>query len=225
MIHFTAPNNRFSGYLPSSFCDLVALGVLVLSNNRLVGEIPQCFENLTNNELTVLDLRSNGIIGILPPIFGQCRYLSTLSLGGNLLDGPIPRSLADCLIMQIIDLGNNRFNDTFPYWLGALPSLKVLVLRSNNFYGSLGSSNETRVFSQLQILDLSNNSFNDVFPRDLIQSLKAMITDAADKEVATYLGFSYYFFSIQQTVKGFSRILDEIIDTLTIIDVSSNRLT
>ncbi|GAB2277816.1 hypothetical protein Dimus_012521 [Dionaea muscipula] len=95
--------------------------------------------------------------------------------------------------MQIIDLGQNRFNDTFPHWLGALPSLQVLVLRSNNFYGSFGSSNETGVFPQLQILDLSNNSFNGVLPRDLIQSLKAIIVVVADKKTTAYLGFSYSF--------------------------------
>ncbi|GAB2277815.1 hypothetical protein Dimus_012520 [Dionaea muscipula] len=78
MMHFTASNNRFSGYLPSSFYDSVVLQVLDLSNNNLVGEIPLCFENLTNNDFfKVLDLHSNSIVDILPPIFGQCSSLST----------------------------------------------------------------------------------------------------------------------------------------------------
>ncbi|GAB2277875.1 hypothetical protein Dimus_012577 [Dionaea muscipula] len=240
--YFTAQNNRFSGYLPSSLCDLEELTELDLSNNNLVGEIPPCFENFTSKNLIVLDLQSNSIVGILPPIFGQCSLLLSLSLSGNRLEGPVPRSLANCSSLQMIDLGNNRFNDTFPHWLGALPSLKVLILRSNNFYGSLGSSNETGIFSQLQILDLSNNSFNGVLPHDLIQSLKAMITDEEStaylpkkEATAAYLGYQFdlyyngtsipsYLFSVQQTVKGFSRNL-EIMVTLNIIDVSSNRLT
>ncbi|GAB2277819.1 hypothetical protein Dimus_012523 [Dionaea muscipula] len=236
MTHFTASNNRFSGYLPSSLCDLTFLEELDLSNNNLVGELPLCFENLTNNDFfKVLNLRSNSIVGILPPIFGRCSSLLTLSLSGNSLEGPIPRSLANCSSMQIIDLGHNRFNDTFPHWLGALPNLQVLVLRCNNFYGSLGSSNETGVFSQLQILDLSNNSFNGILPRDLIQSLMAMIVVAADKKAIAYLGFSYsislnysrlldFDFSVVQTVKGFNRNLDKIMGTLAIIDISSNKL-
>ncbi|GAB2277860.1 hypothetical protein Dimus_012562 [Dionaea muscipula] len=169
-LYFTAANNRFSGYLPSTLCDLEGLYELDLSNNSLVGEIPPCFGNLTSKFLGVLNLRSNSITGILLPIFGQCSGLSILSLSGNRLEGPIPRSLTNCSSMEFIDLGNNRFNDTFPHWLGALPSLKVLVLRSNNFYVQTVkgfSRNLDKVTGTLAIIDVSSNRLEGGIPKSL----------------------------------------------------------
>ncbi|GAB4841840.1 hypothetical protein Ancab_039273 [Ancistrocladus abbreviatus] len=232
MTYFTVSNNRFSGEIPASFCNLTLLALLDLSNNSLVGEIPDCFALLISSNLSVMDLRLNQFQGSIPSIFLGCNsYFMTLSLSDNQLEGALPESLAVCPRLEVIDLGNNKLNDTFPFLLGALPNLQVLILRSNNFHGpiemkfdgpALAISNGSSRFSKLRILDLSNNIFSGALPNDL-GNLTSMVNLSLPKGWP-YMGLAYYADSILQTVKGVNRKMEEILDSLTIIDVSKNRL-
>jgi len=59
-------------------------------------------------------------------------------LHGNKIEGQLPRAFNNCVDLEVIDIGRNKIVDTFPSWLGGLLNLRVLVLRSNQFHGSIG---------------------------------------------------------------------------------------
>ncbi|KAL8144468.1 LOW QUALITY PROTEIN: hypothetical protein V2J09_017500 [Rumex salicifolius] len=221
---FWASNNQFTGEIPPSLCNINALEVLVLAQNNLTGNIPNCIASLITKQLYVLDLRQNQLHGAIPSfLFQNCSTLSTLSLSGNKLVGPIPQSINSCSELELLDLSNNKLNDTFPHWLGILPSLEVLVLASNSLRGSLLSSNAANSFPMLQILDISNNDFTGYMPVNLLMSMKAM-AKASNILSLSYMGSYLYQDSIMAWIKGNTRRFDAIYDALVLIDVSKNRL-
>ncbi|GAB4859378.1 hypothetical protein Ancab_010841 [Ancistrocladus abbreviatus] len=171
---FSASENSLTGEIPKSICNLGNLELFDLSNNSFSGAIPQCL-GYFSDWLSVLDLRSNKLHGILPTTFGRCYSLRTLELNGNNLEGHLPLSLVNCKRLEVIDLGNNKFNGTFPHWLGTLPQLQVLVLRSNYFHGHVRDTISEQLFGKLRILDVSNNNFTGILPSRLLKNFKAMI--------------------------------------------------
>ncbi|GLU17324.1 hypothetical protein SLE2022_336960 [Rubroshorea leprosula] len=133
---FIASTNRLSGDIPSKFCNLTSLRVLDLSHNNLNGMIPQCIGN-SSKSLMILNLQGNNFKGPIPPTWVAGNNLQVIKLRQNNLQGKVPRSLANCRLLEFLDLGNNHIRDTFPYWLGTLPRLKILILHFNKFYGAI----------------------------------------------------------------------------------------
>ncbi|KAK9265897.1 hypothetical protein L1049_012449 [Liquidambar formosana] len=92
----------------------------------------------------------------------------------NQLQGWVPRSLANCEMLEILDLGNNQINDTFPSWLGTFPELKVLILRSNEFHGTIRDPETNLGFPKLHIIDLFHNNFTGKFPSKYFKNWNSM---------------------------------------------------
>ncbi|GAB4847327.1 hypothetical protein Ancab_026376, partial [Ancistrocladus abbreviatus] len=126
-----ASDNRFTGEIPLSMCNLTSLQLVNPSNNSLSGKIPQCMN--FNGSLPVFDLGSKKLQGIIPSAFGMCSSLMTLDLNGNYLEGQLPLSLHSCEDLEVLDVGNNKLNDTFPYWLGPGVVLKQLPWSHRKF--------------------------------------------------------------------------------------------
>ncbi|KAI7988449.1 Receptor-like protein 6 [Camellia lanceoleosa] len=220
---FLFSQNKLTGEIPSSICNVSSLSILDLSHNHLSGAIPQCLGNFSNI-LSVLDLRFNAFQGNIPMIFGKGNQLEILNLNGNQFEGPVPRSLTNCRQLQVLDLGNNKINDTFPYWLGILPELRVLVLRSNKFHGPIDTSKPKLYFPKLRIVDLSHNKFTGHLPERYFKNFKAMKNKAMPNE--KYLSVrSYYQDSVMVTMKGFDIYLTRILTIFTSIDLSSNKFS
>ncbi|KAL5828312.1 hypothetical protein ACOSQ4_020109 [Xanthoceras sorbifolium] len=226
---FLISNNRLIGEIPHWICNMSALRVLDLSNNNLRGTIPECMGNISSH-LNVLDLKNNSFSGTIPNTFAECHALETLNFNNNDLEGPVPPSLVHCKGLQVLDLGNNKINDTFPHWLGTLPEMQVLVLRSNKFYGPVGVSKANNFFSMLRILDLSNNNFNGSLSRRYFENLKAMMdVDKAGGKLEypngelQYMGDQYYQNSIKVTIKGVDIQMEKILTIFTTMDLSNNK--
>ncbi|KAH9747321.1 Receptor-like protein 47 [Citrus sinensis] len=191
-------NNQFTGEIIHSICDIIALDVLDLSNNRLSGTIPECIGNFSP-------------------------WLSvSLNLNNNELEGANPQSLVNCTKLEVLDIGNNKINDVFPYWLGNLPELRVLVLRSNKLRGSVRVFEPEESFHKLRILDLSINNFSGYLPARFFEKLNAMRNVGADEGKLRYLGEEYYQDSVVVTLKGTEIELQKILTVFTTIDFSSN---
>ncbi|XP_028060546.1 receptor-like protein 9DC3 [Camellia sinensis] len=221
--YFFFSQNKLTGEIPSSICNVRSLSILDLSHNHLSGAIPQCLGNFSNI-LSVLDLRFNAFQGNIPMIFGKGNQLEILNLNGNQFEGPVPRSLTNCRQLQVLDLGNNKVNDTFPYWLGILPELRVLVLRSNKFHGPIDTSKPKLYFPKLRIVDLSHNKFTGHLPERYFKIFKAMRNKTMPNE--KYLSVrSYYQDSVTVTMKGFDIYLTRILTVFTAIDLSSNKFS
>ncbi|RID62987.1 hypothetical protein BRARA_E02020, partial [Brassica rapa] len=112
--------NNLSREIPRAICDMASLSVVDLSNNNFSGSVPQCLSNLIKRDVYLNDCN-----------------LRSLNVGHNQLAGKLPRSLSGCSSLEVLNMEHNRINDTFPFWLGSLPELHLLVLRSNEFHGSL----------------------------------------------------------------------------------------
>ncbi|KAF5452679.1 hypothetical protein F2P56_027649 [Juglans regia] len=152
----------------------------------------------------------------------------------NHLQGRVPRSLVDCTKLEAINLGNNQIHDIFPSWLGILPELRILILRSNELYGTLGSSDSNFDFSKLHIIDLSNNDLTGKLPFEHFQIWKAMqIVDAVSlkymeehQTLVTLAGVSInHIYSYSMTIinKGKKTVYQKIPDFFIAFDLSNNR--
>ncbi|CAL5443171.1 unnamed protein product [Camellia sinensis] len=221
--YFLFSQNKLTGEIPSSICNVSSLSILDLSHNNLSGAIPQCL-GYFSNVLFVLDLQFNAFQGNIPMIFGKGNQLEILNLNGNQFEGPVPQSLTNCRQLKVLDLGNNKINDTFPYWLGTLPELRVLVLRSNKFHGPIDNSKPNLSFPKLRIVDLSHNKFTSYLPGRYFKFFEAMRNKTMPNE--KYLSVrSYYQASIAVTMKGSYIDLTRIFTLFTAIDLSSNKFS
>ncbi|MBA0778541.1 hypothetical protein Gotri_006392, partial [Gossypium trilobum] len=106
--------NKLTGNIPSSICNLSSLDVLDLSENSLSGTISDCFGNLRSLEF--LNLQMNNFYGKIPDSFVNKSELSHLLLNDNQLEGLVPPSLANSISLEVLNLGKNRLTDRFPYW-------------------------------------------------------------------------------------------------------------
>ncbi|XVF78892.1 hypothetical protein PTKIN_Ptkin14bG0174200 [Pterospermum kingtungense] len=237
ILFFSISDNKLTGEIPSSICNLMSLEILDLSNNNLSGAIPECLGKL--HHLSVMDLNMNHFHGNIPDSFVEGNVLRTLNLNKNDFDGPLPKSLINCHDLEVLNLGNNKINDTFPHWLGTLPELKVVVLRANYFHGQIIQSRNEADFSSLRILDLSHNEFSGFLPTTYFKSFKAMmnLSDAQN----LYVGDDFYQYEVKEknnvteigsipnvqdsvivTMKGGDFELERILTIFTTIDMSSN---
>ncbi|XP_031484483.1 receptor-like protein 49 [Nymphaea colorata] len=206
LFFLTASNNQISGSIPLFLCNfIVESSILDMSTNALTGAIPNCLCKATR-----LKLRKNQLQGHIPIGFND---MELLDLNGNNLIGKIPKSLSNCTSLEALDLGNNELEDTFPNWLSQLSKLKVLVLRSNHFYGPIPAFGSLHSFPALKILDISSNHFSGNLPRELFKGLEAMKSkalggeDVFSREYGVHVSevFSYIYHlhcQVEERIKG-----------------------
>ncbi|PVH48307.1 hypothetical protein PAHAL_4G304800 [Panicum hallii] len=229
-ISLSLAHNSLSGEISNLICNATDIGVLDLSFNNLSGLIPLCLLK-HNKTLEILNLRGNNFNGSLPHDISEECALQVIDLNGNKLEGKVPVSMINCAKLKVIDLGNNLIMDMFPEWLGVLPLLKVLVLRANQFHGTIDHYGlHPFFFSELQVLDLSLNSFNGSIPIGFLKQLKAMMvvssqvsstyvevvaSVAASPDYQPNYGESNYRESVTVTLKGQETTLIKILSVTT----------
>ncbi|KAG8485004.1 hypothetical protein CXB51_021775 [Gossypium anomalum] len=226
---FIISENKLTGNVPSSICNLSSLALLDLSENSLSGTIPDCLENLCY--LQTLDLQMNNFIGKIPNSFVN-NSLSRLLLNDNQLEGLVPSSLANSTLLELLNLGNNKLTDRFPRWIASLPSLQVLILKFNRFYGSLPHSLASSNLSALRIIDLSANEFTGTLSTKLLQNLKAMKDKPREWLNSSYTNFfgvvdvsSIYEIPVNVTTKGLEMELTKTLDIFISMDLSNNQFS
>ncbi|KAK1256840.1 putative receptor protein kinase TMK1 [Acorus gramineus] len=162
--------NEIRGMLPMSFSstNIVSLGLLFLSNNKINGSIPSSICKL--EELAVLDISNNQLSGELPTCWKNLTSLMAVNLANNNLSGEIPCSMKNCTSLAMVDLGQNKLHGNIPTWMGeSLSSLVFLRLRSNFFGGTIPP--QICELSSLQNIDLSNNSLVGEIPVGVLSLL------------------------------------------------------
>ncbi|PIN21788.1 Leucine-rich repeat protein [Handroanthus impetiginosus] len=161
--------NKISGSI-TFLCHARHWESLDLSNNVLSDQIPDCFTHF--ERLKYLNLANNNFFGKIPHSFGSLGALPLLHLCNNSFSGELPTSMRNCTNLKMIDLGENRLTGYIPTWIGdKFSQLKVLVLRFNEFNGSIPPS---WCGQNIQILDLSCNKISGVIP-DCVHKYVAMI--------------------------------------------------
>ncbi|XP_050127706.1 receptor-like protein EIX2 isoform X1 [Malus sylvestris] len=224
-------NSSFSGSLSHFFCDTSDvpkyLRVLLLDNNHLTGEIPDCWLHWPN--LTVVNLEDNNLTGKIPSSIGDLLLLQSLHLRNNNLSGDLPVSLQNCEQLLLLDLGGNKFVGSIPIWFGQ--SLVVLILRSNKFQGTI--PDELCSLRTLQILDLAHNNLSGTIPR-CFQNLSSMANKFTSKgasgtefSVYEFYSSSFQFSYIENAVfvaKGREVKYNTVLRLVTSLDLSRNML-
>ncbi|CAN6697788.1 unnamed protein product [Malus baccata var. baccata] len=181
-IHF----NNFGGALPQCIANLSSSILQIgMSENKLVGSIPNGFGNLVKLEtlwllhnLYQLNMSLNSLSGNVPSSFVNLSRLHKLYLHENNLQGKIPLStLAECENLRVLSLGANNFSGVMsPEVVGRLSSsLSVLDLSENHLTGFLPK--EIGHFPNLEAFDVSNNMFFGEIPPNLGSCIKLEFLD------------------------------------------------
>ncbi|KAH0720591.1 hypothetical protein KY285_005409 [Solanum tuberosum] len=227
LIYLSIANNKLTGSIPSSICNLYQLQFLDMSNNSINSKLPPCLFQMFDY-LSVLNLGRNRLSGIILDTFLSNCSLKTLDLSNNNLEGKVPRSLQRCAFLEVLDIGNNKIRDTFPCMLKTLPSLHVLVLRSNKFSGDLQCRIANQTWSKLQIIDIASNNFRGALLPHYFSNLEGMMKSRNPEPRLHYLEVEfinyglYYRNRVTLTLKGQEMEIENILEVFTSIDFSSN---
>lgn len=146
--------NLVTGNAPPANCDLgtmhgITLGTTGASNGRVV----------------TIDLRSNNLVGIIPPEIGLLSELDEMQIYRNQLKGEIPAEIGNLSKLTIIGLDNNRLSGAIPTEIGNLNNLTILILNNNLLCGPVPE--ELGNLNNLTDLFLFNNQLSSCFDNNL----------------------------------------------------------
>ncbi|KAF8696812.1 hypothetical protein HU200_036450 [Digitaria exilis] len=172
---FTAPilsalilfRNSISGRIPYSFYQMKEIEFLDMAGNLLEGSFPNCGEESNTRRLPSKNT-------------SKLEQLKVLNLNGNNLLGEFPEFLQNCPELFLLDLSYNQFYGNLPTWIAdKLPSLAFLSLRSNMFSGHIPL--QLANLKDLQYLDIAHNNMSGTIPEELVNFM-AMTHNPADND-------------------------------------------
>ncbi|ESW24106.1 hypothetical protein PHAVU_004G103300 [Phaseolus vulgaris] len=226
-------NNKFT----DSFLFLCSGGVvgtlyqLDLSNNKLLGEIPNCWTHFKS--LAYLNMSQNKFSGKIPTSMGSLLELQVLLLRNNNLAGEFSSSLRNCTKLVMLDMTENRLSGSIPDWIGSkFLELQFLSLGNNYFNGSLPL--QICYLKSIHLLDLSLNNLSGQIPK-CIKNFSSMtqVTSLRDYQGYLYLantshirGNISYNLNAFLMWKGSEQMFkNNGLSLLKSIDLSSNQLS
>ncbi|XP_019161089.1 PREDICTED: receptor-like protein 12 [Ipomoea nil] len=145
---------------------------LDLSDNQIVGTIPNWIWEVGNGGLTFLNLSCNSLDYLEEP-YSINSSLTVIDLHSNRLQGnlPIPPVFA-----LYVDYSENNFSSAIPNGIGAFLVVAVFFSLSNNrFTGPIPDS--VCNSSWVQVLDLSRNLLSGKIPSCLMNSSSIVVLD------------------------------------------------
>jgi hypothetical protein len=110
--------------LPDSFKTLSELEILDLSNSVSFGYLSEYKVLLNLNNLQILNLGSNSLLGPIFADIGSLTKLRVLKLENNWLEGLLPVSLKHLILLEELYLANNAVSGIVPY----LPLLRIIAV-------------------------------------------------------------------------------------------------
>ncbi|KAL1555496.1 receptor-like protein EIX2 [Salvia divinorum] len=248
IMHMDLSNNRFSSPIPlfptnisgiylggnmftgslSSMCKARhdQLRSIILSDNQLAGEVPDCWEKMPN--LLSLNLANNSFSGEIPPSLGALRDIAALQMHGNNLSGELPYSLRLCQELRFIDVGGNMLTGEIPTWIGQMYKMQFLNLRGNKLHGSIPP--EICNVTNIQVLDLSINKLSSIIP-DCFNNFTVLASKNTPYFDLYYFGTNFDSMD-ENNQDGYSSFqwkgqqleYKKNLGVLKLIDFSSNRL-
>lgn len=146
--------NLVTGNTPSANCDLgimygITLGTTGQSSGRVV----------------TVDLRTNNLIGTIPPEIGLLSEVDEIQMYRNQLNGEIPSEIGQLNKLTILALDNNQLSGTIPTQIGNLNNLEILILNNNLLSGPIPA--EVGDLNNLTDLFLFNNQLTGCFNSNL----------------------------------------------------------
>ncbi|PKA49734.1 LRR receptor-like serine/threonine-protein kinase RPK2 [Apostasia shenzhenica] len=126
-----------------TFCK--SLTVFDVSSNQITGMIPQSLGFSVN--LLALDLSRNRLQGQIVVNFVKLNNLRYLSVAANNLTGQIPSDLDKLFSLEMVDLSFNSFAGVIPSGFVKLKNLSVLLLDNNKLSGKIPDVSSVSVFN------------------------------------------------------------------------------
>lgn len=156
-------SNRLGGDLNfmNSLTSCRKLKMLVLNDNQFEGVLPSTIANLSTDLLT-LRLGSNKLSGSIPSGIENLVNLTELQLQTNKFTGSIPNSIGNLKMLRRLNMSENELSGSIPPSLSIIPQLYSLHLEKNRLNGSIPPSFGN--FQYLQELDLSQNYLSGIIP-------------------------------------------------------------
>ncbi|GIM03254.1 hypothetical protein Vretimale_7947, partial [Volvox reticuliferus] len=176
LVYLHLPANQLTGTLPIGLLQHPSLQYLDLSGNALVGSLPGELFTGPNN-LRSVQLRGNRLSGPLPdlpPTAAVVEDLTYMDLSSNGLTGTLPTYLASRAKLTHLDASNNRLMGPVAPLLRASLSLSYLALRNNSLNGTIPTENMLGS-TQLQYLDLSQNHLSGTLPPLILLHLVTLV--------------------------------------------------
>ena len=131
-MHLDLNSNNLQGGLPDAFQNFTSLQLLDLSkNSNIEGELPRTLGNLCYLRTLILSVNKlSGEITEFLDGLSACSYstLENLDLGFNKLTGNLPDSLGHLKNLRYLQLWSNSFRGSIPESIGSLSSLQELYL-------------------------------------------------------------------------------------------------
>ncbi len=129
--------NKISGNIPNELYTILSLEVIALNSNRnLTGPIDTAISNLTN--LKNFSVHENTMTGPIPLSITTLPNLEVLSLYKNNLTGTILPELGNLTTLKRLQIGNNDYDPAqIPPELGLLVNLTTLWIDQSNLTGNL----------------------------------------------------------------------------------------
>ncbi|KAM7489407.1 hypothetical protein LguiB_026891 [Lonicera macranthoides] len=97
--------------------------------------------------LKCIDLSNNKLVGQIPQGLSSLDGLISLNLSRNNLTGPAIQKITQMKKLEILDLSRNQLFGVIPIGLRILNSINVLDLSSNNFSGKISRSTKHDTFN------------------------------------------------------------------------------
>ncbi|KAK2633216.1 hypothetical protein EUGRSUZ_L00318, partial [Eucalyptus grandis] len=182
-----------------------------------------------HRRITVLDLHSKNLVGIVPPHIGNLSFLREVSLSNNSFrfeiplqvghlfrlqklllrnnsfSGQIPLNLSHCSNLLFLDLGFNMLEGNLPAELGSLSKLLQIRLGHNNLMGKIPPSFGN--LSSLQVFSIAYNNLGGTIPENLGQLRNLNYLSLAANKFVSMIPISIFNIS-----------------TMTILDAIQNQL-
>ncbi|KAL3730185.1 hypothetical protein ACJRO7_027229 [Eucalyptus globulus] len=115
--------------------------------------------------VTSLNLRSQGLEGLLSSHVGNLSFLRILFLQNNSFHGEIPPQIGNLLRLRVLVLSNNSFGGPIPSNLSRCSNLETLNLIDNQLVGGIHS--DLSSLTRLKGLGLAVNSLIGPIPRSI----------------------------------------------------------
>ncbi|KAH0696989.1 hypothetical protein KY290_016322 [Solanum tuberosum] len=160
---FIARCRLITGPFPIVLCELPNLGILSLSQNKILGHIPSCLGNMTSLREVYLD--SNNFTTSIPSSLWNLKDILKLNLSSNSFNGSLPLEVGNLKAALLLDLSRNQISGNIPSTLGGLQKLIQLSLAHNRIEGSIPDTFGELL--SLEALDLSYNKMSGVIPKSL----------------------------------------------------------
>ncbi|XP_039173385.1 putative receptor-like protein kinase At3g47110 [Eucalyptus grandis] len=141
--------------------------ILDLGSKNLYGVVPPHIGNLSF--LRGVHLENNSFHAKIPPHFGLLFRLQKLFLNNNSFSGQIPSNLSYCSNLLILNLGINMLEGNLPTELGSLSKLQRLILQvnsNNQLEGGL-PSDLGFTLPNIEIISTSQNHLTGPIPESI----------------------------------------------------------